>query len=339
MRVKKIISNDYLHGSARARVLRNNILSIEELRKMTGAHDFQQAFRILNSAGIGAGVKPEDYETVLNRELTKAYDIVREVTNGLELFDIFRYGYDGINIKLALKSAEAGFDPLQFMTGLGTVPAEALIDGINKGGVPELPTEMEQAAEEAKAELALTGDAQKADIIVDKATVASMYRVVHEYDNDLFKKYVRSKIDMDNIRSLVRIRRMGKSAELLESTLFPGGYISTKKIAGAFSGGMPEIAALIKNSRYGTALESASESAFDGPDTDRSRLMTLEKLCDNYLLTFIGESGRFVFGVEPILGYILEKENEIRMARMIMASKAADPSGNTSYERLRAYAW
>jgi len=334
MRVKKVISNDYLHGSARARVLRNKILTMEGLRKMTGAHDFHQAFRILNHAGIGVGVAPEDYEMVLDRELAEAYDIVREVTNGLELFDIFRYGYDGINIKLALKSAATGLDPLQFMTGLGTVPEEALIDGINKGSVPELPAEMEQAVTEAKAELASTGDPQKVDIIVDNATVSSMYRVVHEYDNDFFKKYVRSKIDMDNIRSLVRIRRMGNNVQLLESALFTGGYIGTEKMASAFSGGMPEIAALIKSTRYGAALESA----FDRPETDRSSLTMLERLCDNYLLTFIVESERFIFGVEPILGYILQKEHEIRMARMIMASKVIDPSADTSVERLRAYA-
>jgi len=334
MRVKKVISNDYLHGSARARVLRNKILTMEALYKMTSAHDLHMAFRILNSAGIGIGADPEEYETVLDRELAKAYDIVREVTGGLELFDIFRYGYDGINIKLALKSAKAGLDPLQFMTGLGTVPEETLIDGINKGSVPELPMEMDLAVTEAKAELASTSDPQKVDIIVDKATVSSMYRVVHEYDSDLFKKYIRSKIDMDNIRSLVRIRRMGNNVQLLESALFTGGYISTEKMTGAFSGGMPEIAVLIKSTRYGAALERA----FDGPETDRSRLSMIEKLCDNYLLTFIVESGRFVFGVEPILGYILQKEHEIRMSRMIMASKAADPSADTSVERLRAYA-
>jgi len=309
---------------------------------MIGAHDLGQSFRILNSVNIGVGVKPEDYETVLNRELVKTYNIVREITNGLELFNIFRYGYDGINIKLALKTAAAGLAPLQFLTELGTVPAETLVDGIDKGSIPELPTEMQQAVKEAKTELASAdiagrdyGDPQRVDIIIDKATVSSIYRVVHEYDNALFKKYVRSKIDIDNIRSLIRIRRMGKNTRLLESALIAGGYIGTEKLIGAFSGGMQEIAALVKSTRYGTALEGA----FDGPETDRDRLAKVEKLCDNYMLGFIGESNRVVFGVEPILGYILEKENEIKMARMIMASKAAGISVNTGVERLRAYAW
>jgi len=333
MRLKKINPNDYLYASARVRMLRNKIVTMGKLYQIIDAHNLRQAFRVLNTSGIGVGEEPENYEAALVRELTETYNIVREITDGLVLFDVFRYGYDGLNIKIALKAMTAGNDPMPAMTGLGTVPKEEIIDGINENNISGLPPEMVIAAEEARTALALTGDPQKADILIDKAMLAAMYRIVHEYDNAFFQRVVRSKIDIENIRSLVRIKRAGNNVKFLDSVLSKGGYIESKKLVEVFSRGIHDIAAFIGNTQYGPALERA----FDGLEAG-GRLMHFEKMCDNFMLTFISEANRVVFGVEPILGYILEKENEITAVRMVMASKITNIPANTIIERLREYA-
>ena len=113
-----------------------------------------------------------------------------------------------------------------------------------------------------------------------------------------------------------------------------GGYIETGKLVRIFPAGMQDVATFIRSTKYGYALESGISDL----DVD-ARLTRFEKICDNYLLTFISEANRFVFGIEPILGYVLEKENEITSIRMVMAAKRANSPADTVIERLREYAW
>jgi len=330
MRIKKINPYEYLHASARVRMLGNQIITKGKLHQMIDAPNLGQAFRVLNTSGIGVGEKPENYEAALVRALAETYQTVREITKGLGLLDVFRYNYDGLNLKIVLKAKAAGLDPLPAMTSLGTVPKEEIVSGMNRRHIPGLPPEMLRAALDAQAAIETANDPQKADIMIDKGMLHAMYRIVHEYNNVFCQKVVRSKIDIENIRSFVRIKRAGKDVRLLESVLSEGGYIQSKKLVSLFSRGIREFAAFLGNTRYGSALAHA----FDGLEAG-GRLTNFEKLCDNFMLTFIGEANRIVFGVEPILGFILEKENEITSVRMVMASKMTGVPADTIVERLR----
>jgi len=331
---KKCNPYDYLSASARARMLSNKIITKGRLLQMIHANDLRQAFQILNTADIGVGVNPEDYEHALAQELVKAYGLVRDMTDSLTLFDIFRYKYDGQNIKFVLKSKTVSPAALHSMTDLGTVRKEDIVKGINNDDIPGLPPEISQAIVEARENIASRRDPQKADIIIDKAVLCAMHRIAHKYDNRFFQKVVCSLIDIENIRSLVRAKRAGKDSEFLGNLLSLGGYIETDKLIKVFPASMREIAALIRSTRYGYALETGL-SVLDTDDT----LTTFEKVCDNYMLTFIREANRVVFGIEPILGYILEKENEITSIRLVMAAKMVKSPASAVIERLREHAW
>ena len=377
-------------------MLSNKIITKTKLHQIINAGNLRQAFQILNTADIGVGVDPEDYEQALAYELSKTYEIVREVTNGLELFDILRFKYDGLNIKFVLKHKVANSDnsnpvssspvsskntptkiatsnavspnpfPLHSMSTLGTVRREDIIKGINNiesisktentdstasitnnttnittttttaknsTAIPGLPPELSQAAVEAWQVLTIHRDPQKADIVIDKAVLAAQHRIAFEYDNKFFQKVVCSRIDIENIKSLLRAKQAGKDIKTLESLLIKGGYIGTDKYIKILNANIRDIAAFIRNTRYGYALESGL-----GDVEANSRLTHFEKVCDNFLLTFISEANRVVFGIEPILGYILEKENEITSIRLVMAAKMAGNPANTIIERLREHA-
>jgi len=325
---------DYLSASARVRMLSNKVISKSKLHQMIHASNLRQAFQILNTVDIGVGVDPEDYEQALTHELEKTYELVSDMTNGLALFDIFRYKYDGWNIKLALKYETVGSPPLQSMTDLGTVRKEVIIEGHNNSYIPGLPSEISIAVTEARKKLISHVNPQRADSIIDKAVLGAMHRIAHEYDNAFFKKVVCSQIDIENIRSLVRAKHAGKDSRFFESLLYTGGYIEIDKLVSIYPANARNISAFIKSTSYGYALKIGLNDLDLG-----TRLTDFEKTCDNYLLSFISEANRFVFGVEPILGYILEKENEITSIRMVMAAKMANNPSSSVIERLREYAW
>jgi len=315
-------------------MLSNNILTKSKLLQMIHANDLRQAFQILNTVGIGIGTDPEEYEQALIHELAETYEIVREITKGLTLFEIFRYKYDIQNIKFVLKTGKSDYIPHRSMTELGTVRKEDIIEGIKKSEIPGLPPEISNAAIEARESLVPYHDPQKADIIIDKAALKAMLRVANEFGNSFIIEYTRCRIDIENIKNITRCKHAGKDIKFLESLLYEGGYIETGSFIRFYKANTRDLAAFLRNTRYGSVLEVA----LDGLD-DETGLPVFEKMCDNYMLSFIGKANRIVFGIEPILGYILEKENEITSIRMIMAAKMAKTPANTVIERLREHVW
>jgi len=65
------------------------------------------------------------------------------------------------------------------------------------------------------------------------------------------------------------------------------------------------------------------------------RLTRFEKLSDDFVFE-IAKRGKYIaFGIEPIIGYIMAKENEIKAIRMIMVGKINEISNDVIKERLR----
>ena len=56
---------------------------------------------------------------------------------------------------------------------------------------------------------------------------------------------------------------------------------------------------------------------------------------DDFLLSFVKASRWNPLGIEPIIGYLLAKENEIRLIRIIMVGKINNLPAETIRERLR----
>ncbi|WP_191980816.1 V-type ATPase subunit, partial [Clostridium haemolyticum] len=60
-----------------------------------------------------------------------------------------------------------------------------------------------------------------------------------------------------------------------------------------------------------------------------------EKLCDNFIMNFIKDAKYISFGPEPLIAYILAKENEIKIIRIIMVGKINNIDSQVIGERLR----
>jgi len=75
----------------------------------------------------------------------------------------------------------------------------------------------------------------------------------------------------------------------------------------------------------------------DGIESFRNTgsLTKLEKLSDNYIMNYVKKSRFVTFGVEPLIGYLVAKESEIRNVRIVMVGKINGISPEIIRERLR----
>jgi len=69
--------------------------------------------------------------------------------------------------------------------------------------------------------------------------------------------------------------------------------------------------------------------------TETGKFTTLEKLLDNKLIEYVKSAKYVPFGIEPLAGYLIAKDNEIKIARIILAGKLAGISPELIRERLR----
>lgn len=328
--MNKYRDTDYLQATARVRAMENFMVDSRGFTKMIDAKSAQEAFKVLSDGQIAQGFEMEDYEKAFSNNLKEAYDLVASVSPIPELVDIFRYKYDGHNIKAAIKARRVTGDYSNVYSNLGTVPAATIMAELDKKEIDSLPEILAVAGLEAQEQMAKTGDPQMTDVIIDKAVLGLMNKCAKDLGNDFLLKFVYAQVDIANIRAMVRLKRMKKDINTLKQVLVEGGTISMDRFCDAFVRSYDEIIDLIAGSSYGNALAPC----FDELKAETS-LSLFEKLCDNYAITLLSNVKFISFGIEPLIAYIYGKECETKAARIVLASKIAGVPAAQITERLR----
>lgn len=332
--MKRYRDTDYLHATARVRALENSMLDSRSFVKMVDAKNAEEAFKVMTDASIGQGHELSNYEDAFRDNLLEAYDIVDKLSPLPGLADIFRYKYDGHNLKTAIKSRRLDKDCSGILSPLGNISPWVLLEELDRKEFTKLNPMLAAAGLEAAEQMAKSGDPQTVDIIIDKAVLEAMTADAASIDNSFLSLFVQSQADIANIRACVRLKRMKKELPMLRRVLVEGGTIPLQKLLDAYGKGYEEMFEVISASRYGAVLEPS----FDGLRAE-STLSLFEKLCDNYMVSLFSKVRFIAFGIEPLISYLYGKECETSTARIVLASKLAGVPAPQITERLReAYA-
>ena len=330
----KYRDTDFLYATGRVRALESKLLTKNDILKMIDARDAEAAYRVPEEKDLGYGFPAEEYEKALNAELHECYDLVDNIVgNDNDFMKVFRYKYDGHNFKTLIKEQMTDRPaPEDMFSDLGNASVEDLramlaAEKIDSDKVNETVGE---AAIEAKKVLAETGDAQRVDIIIDKAVLVAMANKADRNGYTILVDIVKSMIDIANIRMIVRASRMNKDLGFVRHILSGAGYIPRDTFEKAFSDGMDAITELISKTIYGKHFEPALEQLRNGEP-----LTQFEKLCDDYNKKKLVDVKLVAFGIEPVVSYVFAKEAEVMAIRIIMASKYANVPAEDIYKRVR----
>ena len=258
------------------------------------------------------------------------YERLEKAAPDPEMFKIFRYKYDGHNLKTIIKAQSCGNSTEGLLSPLGTVDEKTLLQGLRDGDFGELEPRIAQAALQARETLAKTNDPQMVDIIIDRAVLESMSALAGQYKSKFLTRLVNANIDIANIRSFVRIKRIGKDLRFLKEVLADGGSIAVPRYLELFPKTFDDFFEMLDGTPYGPALSGAYDAI-----KNHGTLSEFEKLCDNFMVEVLKESRFIPFGIEPVLSYLLAKENEVQAIRIVMASKIAGVDPDKITERLR----
>lgn len=328
--MKKTKDTQYLFLSANIRALQTKMIGTQALQKMISAANPEEAYKTVNDAGIGADIDYKDFESALTQELASTYERLEKASDDPEMFKIFRYKYDGHNLKTLIKAHVSHSDAEPLLSPLGTVDCKTLRNGLRDGDFGDLNPQLALAAVQARDSLAKANDPQMVDVIIDRAVLQCMSELAKQYKSRFLNQLVEAYIDIANIRCFVRIKRIGQELNFLKEVLAQGGSIPVERYFELYLKNFDDFFEMLDSTVYGPALSSSYDAV-----KNKGSLSGFEKLCDNFMVGVLKQSRFVPFGIEPVLSYLVAKENEAQAIRIVMASKIAGVAPEKITERLR----
>ena len=148
-----------------------------------------------------------------------------------------------------------------------------------------------------------------------------------EIKKPLVLKLARASVFYGNIKAALRAARAGKGRGFLEECLTETGIVSKKALTGAALAGEKALLDLLASAKElggGLAAEEYKRSAGN-----------FERFVDNYLLKTASESRYVTIGDEPLVGYMIAKQAEIKNLRIIYSGVKTGQPEEKIRERLR----
>ncbi len=333
MNLAKIKDSDYLYSTSRVRSIEKHMLTHERAEKMIDAKSIEDALRVLDDCYYGNGNELEnynDYEILLTEEHKKTYDFIRSVAPDIEHFNIFLYPYDYHNLKVLMKNEYLNKDESDTLVNTGSLDVKVLKHALKERSFSELTENMGKALKEIIEDFPKTGDPQLIDIIFDKYCFDEMLKAAEKTKNKFIIDYVKMQIDSINVKTYVRLKKMNKSWDFFNKVFLKGGNIYENIFVKNYDEPFDKFAELLLAYDFKEEFLEGTEAL-----TETGKFTKLEKLLDNKLMEHVKSAKYVPYGIEALAGYLIAKDNEIKIARIILAGKTAGISPELLRERLR----
>jgi V/A-type H+-transporting ATPase subunit C len=329
-----LFDNKYLYAVTRTRTLETKLLDSSKIERMVDAKTAEDVIKVLGETEYANSVSEMkhslDYETIISKEIENTYKYMREILPEPELVDIFLLKYDIHNLKVLLKSHLLNEENDFLLRDLGTIPVNKLKEMVKERDFRTLHPVISAGLEEIFTSFENSPDPQLIDIILDKAQYNAMYQLAQKSKNKFLQDFIQAQIDIINIRSFLRIKEAGLGRDYLAKVLLQKGKLDLDY----FSKYMDESLDSFRDSLWSSDYYSVIEEGLESYATNKT-LTKLEKLADDYIFS-IAKKGKYIaFGIEPLVGYLMAKENEAKIIRIIMVGKMNNIPNEIIRERLR----
>lgn len=325
---------DFTHAVARLRVIEKRLLDKVKIERLLEGETPEEVLKILQETEYGESLSDvnnvHSYEDMLRDQLKSLYSNMYKVTPDKSIVDIMSLRYDYHNIKVLEKGKLGGKDFTSLLIPIGTVSVENLKTIVLSGEIKDLPPLMREAIKKVEEDFSQSKDPQNVDIILDKYMYKHILQSALDTEIEFIINYVKSSIDIANIKSMLRVKKQNKDSKFLENILIPEGNIEKSIFIYGINDTLENFINSISKSSYTKILTSILEEY-----NSTGNFSSIEVLFDNYIIDKAKDAKRINFGPEPIVSYILAKENEIKIIRIIMVGKINNVPTEVIKERLR----
>jgi len=153
---------------------------------------------------------------------------------------------------------------------------------------------------------------------------------VIETEENFLKRFIKINIDLNNIISSIRAKIRGEEKIFLKNFLISEGDFNIKNIVAVYDSPLSSWPEKLVYTDYKNVIELGIKYF-----QKNNSLMELEKLRDNFIINFTKVGKLITFGIEPLVGFMVAKENDIKNIRIILSGKLNKLLPSTIKESVR----
>lgn len=323
----------FIRPSISTRVYEKNLLTTNNIQRLVDSESLSEALGSLNDTSYGVYLKnldrDEDYEEALYEALKDSYEKISSISPDSQLVVFLEEKYNFHNLKVMVKELIQNEDYQKAYMDIGKID----IVNIRK----ELKSEKDQFdnfyLEAAKKALDLyeeSKDPQDIDLSLDRDFYEKLLKDAKNLEYDSLIEFTKNRIDLINLKSLLRIKGQDQTVDLLKKALIDGGFVEKNRLIEAFNLDISSLSNIfIKEDSYPYLKDALEE------DDIYKAMQEIELGIDNHLVDFAKNSKKVSYGPEVLLGYLISREMEIKNLRIIFVAKVNGLSREFLEERLR----
>lgn len=307
----------YAFAVARIRALESRMLDHSLIVRLLKSAGINEMLKILMDTQYSISINEVGevpFEYALDNELSKVYELIRSIDPDPEWTDMWRWRYDSHNIKVILKAGLSNKEALDYLIPYGMIEPPKILLILQEGDYECLPLPISEAV--GRIVLADEGEKKRGseiDFIIDQALYLYLSKEAQRSKNLFLIQLIGIFIDLINIKSFLRIKGIKASQDVFRDSFLQGGLFSKDCFLSHEEREPEEIVRNILENTYYEELK---------PYIDSRNLAAFETATENFLIAYLRQTRQRVFGVEPLIGYLLAKEMEIKNLRLIYICKA-----------------
>ena len=330
----------YLNPSARVRARKGRLFTEKQISEIVETNDVGEVENYLKGVPEYADAL-DDYplDKALDVQRANTYDFIARVApkEVKKPFVVMSKKTDINNIKSLLTAKEVGLtaeETKELLVPCGSlydeleslVDAESVTDIVTSLDSTEYATALEDALpkyEETKMVLSL-------ESTLNKFYLSNLLRssdVPSDENKQIIFSYVGTQVDIDNLKLIIRAKEDGLDYDTIAPYMLEDGYqLREWKLKDLMES--PDVTNVISGldgTKYSEALTDAIPLY-----NETGSIYVFEKALDVYLVNYAKSlSSKKPLGVGPIIGYLSQKENEIKNLKIISRAKREEGFPNS----------
>jgi len=316
----------YVFETAQVRVLETRMLSAAVLLDMANAENFEQAVDLLAAReyALPHGSKNfAEVENVLQLRRSAVRELFAELMIDKPIVELFRTRDDFANLRLALRRTLTERPLGTDYNNEGNVSPQIFEQVFEEKNYALFPDYVAEAAERAvlayyqnpvrRSESEGGKDIRRIDYAIDQLQAEYNLKKARRLKSVFLLGLFRIQIDLTNIRTMLRL----KFTESEQRDVFlKGGYLELERLRHGLELGYEALGPLFFVTPYCRVVEAGANYLMSNKS-----FLKVEQQCEEHLTGFLKSTIQITTGPQPIIAYLLMKENEIRNVRLILTAK------------------
>jgi V/A-type H+-transporting ATPase subunit C len=297
------------------------------LQRILESEDLDSALKVLNETVYSSWLMElkgnSEFDRAIEAELLHVYGEVQKFVPDPALVQLCRLPYDFHNVKVLMKSAllvrEGGERRFDLLTHLGNVPVDELIMATESEDYRLLPFGLHLLIPHCYSIWEQTKDILEVEKLLDDGLFDSMRKAAAQTGIVTASLWVRGKIDAENVRNLLRMKRMDFETAAAAGFLHDGGLISREKLLSLLSEPVESWGRILSF----TDVSKTFSHVQDASDLN-SLVVEMEKVLDEYVANIVESAKYQAFAPENVISFLWKKEMEAKNIRIALVSVSND---------------